>query len=493
MGEESRNVKFMFFDNRTYEYIRGFRRELGRAHKYEGNPVIKPELPHEFKRVHYYGTALYDEKDRKYKTWYSTHYYGPALKENDAKAYAYLVYAESEDGVAFAKPALDVVPGTNIVLDNDKKTHGPSVLIDDADPDPERRFKLAMSPYTADCRICLYASPDGIHWKPMFDEPVLDVRSDCHIGFCRHPDTGAYRLSFRTRVPDRRVWVSESEDLLHWTKPALAVEPDQSDPCHTQMYGMQMTPYGSYTIGLLSMYDTYDYTVDPGYAKMAGTMDIQLAYSRDGFCWHRCMQGSKLVPLGADGQWDAKCVMPSTTVICRPERMELYYSAAPIDHSGFGTIPYAELPPECIGLATLRPDGFVLLTAGSEGGELMTRPFAVSDGSLYLNASAADGGFVAAEVADLEGRVIEGFAFDDCVPFVGDGAAARIRWRGDPDPSRIERRPIRVKLRAADAEVYSFFFPHGEDPARYWTFKEISCLDPMKYDIADDGRKRVGV
>lgn len=482
MGNVSKNMKFTFFDNWTYEYIHGFRRELGQAEKFEGNPIIRPELPHEFKRLHYYGTALYDDNDKLYKTWYSSHYYGPAFGEADTRAYSYLNYAYSKDGIQFTKPELDIVPGTNIVLDNDQKTHGPAIILDDMEPDPDKRFKLAMSPYTKGCNIFLYASPDGIHWKPLFDKPVLNVTSDCHTGFYRDPVSGMYRISFRTRCPDRRVWVAESADLVNWTKPVLALEPDQLDPCNTQFYGMQMTPYGAYTMGLISMYDVYDYKADPNPNKMAGTMDIQLAYSRDGFCWHRGMQGKKLIALGAEGEWDSTCIMPSSTIIYRPDRMELYYSAVPFDHSGFGRIPYEQVAEECIGLATMRPDSFVYMKASRDYCELMTRPFAIENGELYINAAAVSG-YVKVEICDTKGVPIEGFSFNDNVPFTSDSIAHKVQWNGNPDLRSIERKVIRVRVRALNASLYSLFFPQGEDIEQYWKFREISCLSPLKYDM----------
>ncbi|NHN32764.1 hypothetical protein [Paenibacillus agricola] len=485
MGNLSNNVKFTFFDNRTYEYMFGFKRELGQAKKYEGNPILEAELPHEFKRVHYYGTAIYDEDELIYKTWYSTHYYGPAFGESDPQAYAYLNYAYSNDGIHYIKPELDIVPGTNIVLDDDHKTHGPTVIKDYLEKDPDKRYKLAMSPYTKGCSIFLYASPDGLHWKPIFDKPVIEVYSDCHTGFYRDPESGMYRLSFRTRCPDRRVWVSESSNLSNWTKPILAIEPDQLDSCNTQFYGMQMTPYGAYTMGVISMYDTYNYEVDPKFNKMAGTMDIQLAYSRDGFCWHRAMQGRKMIALGAEEEWDSKCIMPSSTIIYRPERMLFYYSAAPVDHSGFSLIPYEEIPKESIGLATLRPDGFVYLQATHDWCELMTRPFAVENPELYINAAASDG-IVKVAVCTTSGKAIEGFSFDDCVPFSGDSTAVKVQWKGNPNFGKLEREVIRIKIRAMNANVYSFFFPHGEDVGEYWKFKEVSCLNPLKFDIQED-------
>jgi len=472
-------LKFLFFDDRPYENVRGFERRLGQPEKHPANPLLRPELAHEFKRLHYYGTARFDGRDGLFRTWYSTHYYAPGIHESDkGSAFSYLCLATSRDGIRWEKPALDVVAGTNIVLDNDIGVHGPSVLIDEADPDPAARFKLAMAPYRNGNGVTIHLSPDGIHWRPFHDgKPVIDVRSDCHIGFYRDPATLLYRASFRTGVPDRRVWGSESADLLHWSRPVMVLEPDQNDPCGTQMYGMQMTPYGSFTLGWISMYETSDYTEDPDYRKMAGTMDVQLAYSRDGFCWHRACQGRKFIPVGGPGEWDSGCLMPSSTAVYRPDRVLFYYSASPYGHSGPLKIPYESIGPECIGLASLRPDGFVELAAGEDAAELMTRPFMVTDGRLFLNAEAAEGS-VAAEICDTKGKAIPGFSFADCVSFHGNARAHEVRWKGEPDLHGIERTVIRLKLRARRAHLYSALFRNDGDPAAYWGFKEISCLNP---------------
>lgn len=480
----ARALKFSFFDNRCYEYVRGFRRKLGKAVKDPANPVMVPDQPHEFKRLHYYGSALYDERDRRYLTWYSSHFYGTAFGEADPQAFSYLSLATSEDGVTFSKPDLGVVPGTNIVLDNDQRTHGPSVILDDADPDPSRRFKLAMAPYTEDCRIHLFASPDGIRWRPLFDGPVLDVPSDCHTGFHRDPASGRYQLTFRARFTDRRVWTAESVDLLNWSRPVMILEPDQRDSCETQFYGMQMTPYGAYTIGLVSVYETFDMSVDPTVGKMAGAMDVELAYSRDGFCWHRANQGRKLVRLGRAGEWDSGCITPSSTVIYRPDSMEIYYSGIQVDHSGYRRLSHEEIPAECIGVARLRPDGFVYLKAGDEVCEVLTRPFAVSDGSLHLNADAV-GGRIDVEVCDVEGNPLPGFSYADSIPFSGDSIAHPVTWRGAPDPRGIERREIRLRLRARRAAVHSLTFDHGDPIGDYWRFREIANLPPLRYDLID--------
>ena len=179
--------------------------------------------------------------------WYSTH----GLQQTDA----YLCYAISDDGYHWTRPELDVVPGTNIVLDREERTHGPSVLFDPDDPDSARRFKLLMRPGGIPA-IYAYCSPGGIHWQKVREEPVIRADSDCHIGLYRDPRTGLYQASHRADCPDRRVWRTESEDFLHWRRSVLSLEPAIEDPPQTQIYGMQMSLYGSFVMGWVSMFNT---------------------------------------------------------------------------------------------------------------------------------------------------------------------------------------------------------------------------------------------
>jgi hypothetical protein len=182
--------------------------------------------------------------------------------------------------------------------------------------------------------------------------------------------------------------------------------------------------------------------------------------------------------------WDAQCVMPSSAAIYRPDGIYFYFSGSAYDHSGPTKIPYSKIGKECIGMARLRPDGFVELEAREDVCELMSRPFMVRSGELYINASVCPTGYVLAEVSDTKGDPIEGFSFSDCVPCKGDNTACRITWNGSPNLSHIEEKIIRLKIRAKKATLYSMFFPNGNNLADYWKFREISCLNP-KFDLED--------
>lgn len=241
-------IKFLFLDAWPLEYVRGFERWVKQPVKYAGNPILVPERPYEFRRVQIYGTVLRNPDAGLFKMWYSTH----KLEER----ISYLCYATSEDGYTWERPEPDAVAGTNIVLDRDLSPHGPSILFDAEDTDASRRYKLLMKANER-TGIDAFFSRDGIHWRQAQDEPVIDLNSDSHIGLYRDPGTGLYQASLRVLKGDRRVWRAESEDFIHWRRPLLALEPDLADPPQTQVYGLQMTPYGNFVMGWASMFHPF--------------------------------------------------------------------------------------------------------------------------------------------------------------------------------------------------------------------------------------------
>jgi hypothetical protein len=208
-------------------------------------------------------------------------------------------------------------------------------------------------------------------------------------------------------------------------------------------------------------------------------MDVQLAHSRDGYGWHRTAIGERFIPRGLSGTWEGGMVVPATAPVMLAEEIRFYYGGQPYLHGQ----PHA--PGQgCIGTASLRPDGFIALHAGEGPGELMTRPFAVREPGIYLNARATDGQVRVAVCEGSSAEPFEGFGFDECIPVRGDGIAQEVRWRGDADQTLLVDRPIRLRVRAQHADLYSVCLANGGDPLRYWEFTEITGRDPL-YDLGE--------
>jgi len=464
-------IKFLFLDPWHLEYVRGFEPRMGQPLKSDRNPVMSPEFPPENMCIHLLGTVLYDRDVGLFRAWYWTR----------GLTCSYLRLATSKDGYDWVRPQLDVVPGTNIVFDKVRKHHGISVIVDPDDPDESARYKLIISggPWMGyGLGLWAYFSPDGIHWRAAQQGPVLLAPSDHHSTLYRDKDIGLYHTTLRLHGCDRRVWHTESEDMIHWRRPAVATEPDSGDPPQTHFYGMHLSPYGNYVMGLISVFNTEEW--DLHFGKGQGTIDVQLAYSRDGFCWHRVAQGRKFIPLGEPGSWDSGMVQSSTTAIMLDREIRFYYAGNPGGHG--------DLRPSNVGgmgVASLRPDGFLALHAGEGPAELMTRSFAVREPGVYVNADATQGQVRVALCEGSSAKPFAGFTFEDCRPLCGSGSTQQVTWAGNPDPTIMVNRPIRIALRAQRADVYSVTLTNGSDPARYWEFREPVANDPMDNLVRD--------
>src|SRR5262249_46734251 len=92
--------------------------------------------------------VFYDPEDQLFKMWYMGGYSGVTC------------YAFSEDGISWHRPTLDVVSGTNVVLNlfRDSST----VWLDLVERQRDARYKMAVS---KDGVLHLFTSPDGTHWR----------------------------------------------------------------------------------------------------------------------------------------------------------------------------------------------------------------------------------------------------------------------------------------------------------------------------------------
>ena len=107
----------------------------------------------------------------------------------------------------------------------------------------------------------------------------------------------------------------------------------------------------------------------------------------------------------------------------------------------------------CVGLATLRRDGFVSLDAGPEKGQVITKPFLCRGEKLVLNANAAGG---QAELRERDGSPLKGFTTADCDEISGDSLNHLVTWNGQSNLSSLKGTVIQLKLLITKAKLFSF-------------------------------------
>ena len=241
--------------------------------------------------------------------------------------------------------------------------------------------------------------------------------------------------------PCRRIAYSESQDLKNWTESQIILTPDELDT--DDFYGMLPFRYADYYLGQLMIHDDVE----------AETLDIELAFSRDGVAWSRLPDRPKFIPTGEPGDPDGYMVIPAQEPVVVGDDIYLYWAGYGLPHDiGNGT-----------GAAyrgRLRMDGFVSLSADRRLGALITRPFVLQSDRILINA-ATHGGEIVAELVEpddheIRGRPIEGFTAEDFDVFRGDSVAHKLSWRGKSDLSALRGRRLMLRMSLYHADIYSF-------------------------------------
>ncbi len=451
-----------------------------RPEPHSANPMLAPEKPWETGEVPFAmpfsDGVWYDPADGLYKLWYAG---------NEMWC---TCYAQSEDGIHWQRPELDVVPGTNIVceLPRDSST----VWLDHFEENPARRFKMFLTVKqrrTMKMRLLGYAtgnyytytylsSPDGIRWtvtdESPRDQPIGD-RSTVYYD----PFRGRWVFSIRDlefmypderRNQDYRIrlfrdHVDLGAGLTNLTGPAVPwVGADDLDPPHpdypdqpTQLYTLDAIAYESLLLGYFSIHQGPENPICIE-RNIHKRNQIALGFSRDGFHWHRPDRRPFIKAHSEDPQaWDwgnIQSVGGGCLVV--GDALYFYYSGrrngSPHWDAGGAT-----------GMAVLRRDGFASLEADDDGGYLLTRPVVFSGCHLFVNASLVRGRLRVALIDD-QGNEIDGYRLADCVPVTGNGTAMKVRWTDREEVSDLRGQRIRLRFELFGGALYSFWISHRE-------------------------------
>jgi hypothetical protein len=218
---------------------------------------------------------------------------------------------------------------------------------------------------------------------------------------------------------------------------------DEDDPERTELYGMIEFNYEGLWLGFL----------EPFFIPTR-KLNTQLAYSHDALTWRRACDRQTFLDYGPCGSWDQAWVTPSHNPPIRMgDKLYIFYQGRQTLH--WAEKPYGHIG--SVGLAFLRPDGFVSLDSQWDEGTVLTAPLLFEGSTLHINAFARPG-HVAAEVTDLEGDPIEGFSRDDCVPLeMTDTLNHAVAWKGERDLAELRDAPVRLRFYVRGAKLYSFW------------------------------------
>jgi len=404
-------------------------------------------------------------------------------------------YAESDDGIRWRKPALNLVEfrgskANNIVLGAGllgsvhlDAAH-PAVFKDanPAAPDDARYKAIVRSADKKAHGLVPLESPDGFRWSPMSAAPVITngAFDSQNLAFWDpvRQQYRAYWRTFTTGVTTGETWkpgglrairTGISSDFLHWgdwndlryvDSPAEQLYTNQVKPYHRAPHILIGFPTRylerEWSPSLRALPELEHRQQRSGAQARYGTAitEALLMASRDGVLFHRWNEAFLRPGAERPGTWNYghqyigwHLVETKSSLPGAPNELSLYASESYWTGNSSEVRRYS-----------LRLDGFVSVNAGYSGGELVTRPVRFEGGRLYLNFATSAAGVVRVELQNPDGQPLPGFSAADCDEVFGDTVDRTVSWKDSADISRLAGTPVKLRFVLKDADLYAFRF-----------------------------------
>jgi hypothetical protein len=372
-----------------------------------------------------------------------------------------ICYATSKDGLYWERPVLDIEPGTNRVLPKQYQSDSWNVVPDYDGNDP--RYKIFVMP-GGEGPAMLFTSGDGVHWSdPIQTGPTGDRSSMFYNPFRKK---WVYSLRSNWRGRSRDYW--EHDDFIEGAKwragdPYIWCGADRLDPPDpeigrtAQLYNLDAVAYESIMLGIFEIHlgPPNNECNEVGLPKIT---ELNLAYSRDGWHWHRPDRRAFIRAERRD-VWDRGYVQPVGGICTiHSDTLWFYYTGFQgnpdrKEESNFRKMGMYDRG--STGVAFLRRDGFASMDTDGTG-ELLTRPITFSGKHLFVNAN-TEGGQLRAELVNEAGNAIAPFTIDNCKPLSQDSTLAQIRWKNGDDLYAFAGKPVRIRFELTDGSLYAFW------------------------------------
>ncbi|MDD4920933.1 MAG: glycosyl hydrolase family 32 [Bacteroidales bacterium] len=437
------------------------KRAFHKAKKYAGNPVLKPETPLEKGHEHLPlacpkdGGIWWDPADKVFKMWYEAAWIGA------------MAYATSKDGIHWERPDLGIQPGTNQILP-EFRPDSTTVFLDHDAKKPGERFKMFFREpdWTGKNYGTAMVSGDGIHWN----NPVPTGSCGDRSTMFYNPFRKKWVYSIRTYTKTGRSrqyhehadflkgakWVKE--DTVFWTGADKLDPPDPNIGNKAQLYNLSAVAYESLMLGIHEIHlgPANEVCQKQGTPKIT---DLKIAFSRDGFHWHRPDRGAFISSTRQEGSWERGYVQP-VGGICHivGDQLWFYYigfEGDPANHhqDAMKSGMYAN---GSTGIAILRRDGFASMSAGTDGGSLTTRPVTFQGKYLFVNVDCPKGQ-LKVDILDENNAVMSTFSAESCQAVSIDSTICQIQWDGKRDLSGLIGQKVHFRFHLTDGHLYSFW------------------------------------
>jgi hypothetical protein len=429
-------IKYLLLDQRIIKKTENVKLEVGKAEKYDANPLFGEDKEWEMRFDNLYGNVIFDKEENIYKCWYSPFIvdsvsHGMTLEQRNREynephnREMGICYATSKNGINWEKPDLGLVEyngskKNNIVW---RGPHGAGVFKDMHEKDPAKRYKVIFQ------GLAVSFSSDGIHWNEKTKVNGVEVAGDTHNNALWAPTLNKFVGITRTWGNEfgREVARIESDDFINWTKEEVVLHGINKD---LQTYAMPTFYYGGVYLGLVAIH-----------RQSTDRVWTELTWSPDTRNWFRIDERNPLIANSEKKlDYDYGCVYACASPVFIDDKIMLYYGGSDWLHFGWRN--------GFLCLATLRPDGFAgyVQKNRKQDGVIITKLISYKGGALKLTADVENGGSIAVTILNSDGGQIATSKYitktitDEILQF----------------NSEINEEKISLKIEIIKAKVYSF-------------------------------------
>lgn len=450
-------------------------------------PSSDPNAPDSI-AAQFYGTVLHE--GGKFRMWYVGMSLGmnPDMPPEDREwlkkrpalqrlMMGPICYAESDDGLHWVKPNLGQLKFRGSVHHNaidlpDTLIHCPTIIKDEQDPDPNRRYKMVYQYYihTESSRnaptMRTATSPDGIRWTAGPRGLVREFVEHCSF----YAYNGYYIVNGQSIEPYRRGeggaprgrqgFVHISPDFEHWLQESAEsfALPEPQDPRQrgmTKIYdqvhlGTAPLVYGNVAVGLYCIWHHRE-----PFADISG--DFGLVLSDDGIRYREPVKGHVYLHAGESpatpvpGKQLQTVLCQSNGILNVGDETWIYHGRwrnawrpeGDLTEDYYGEVALAILPRDRWGSLNVYPD--------QTEGSVWSVPMVLPEGKFEWRLNAEDAAGIRIELSDERFQLITEFSGSNSGFVRQDGFDSVVEWPGG-ELTQLSGRQVRVRVHLEKTE-----------------------------------------
>jgi hypothetical protein len=369
-------------------------------------------------------------------------------------------YAESYDGITWTRPSLNIYDfegsmDNNIIWFDQRWNFESFTPFIDDNPDckEDERYKAICGAHSF---VSILVSSDGIHWKALYDEPVLtnskyDSQNVCFWDLEKKTYVLYHRKYHQEEISvGRNIYLRTSKNLKDWSEGRFL---KYTDSIPMEMYTNAVQRYYRSPQVMIAFPNRFNIHRRGHPNSSPGCFDVLFMTSRDGQNWKRYPE-AWFRPGPQKKRWATRNNMIALGLYETPSKLDTAAKEISV------LMAEGYYLNECqLRRYTVRLDGFTSLRSKYRTGEIITKPLIFKGSYLFVNFSTSGIGWIRIELCNENKQALAHYTLRECHELFGDYTKRPVFWRDNRcNLVHLAGVPIRLRIMMCDADLYSIQF-----------------------------------